>query len=36
MMTNNRETPIEMSKEEFKKVGYRLIDTISDFIDTIA
>ena len=34
-MTNNRETPIEISKEEFKKIGYQLIDTISDFIDTI-
>lgn len=34
-MLNNRETPIEISKSEFKKIGYRLIDTISDFIDTI-
>ncbi len=34
-MTNNRETPIELSKEKFKKIGYRLIDSIADFIDTI-
>ena len=34
-MKKNRETPIEIDKEEFKKIGYRLIDTISDFIGTI-
>lgn len=34
-MTNNRETPITISKDEFKKIGYQLIDTISDFLDTI-
>jgi glutamate/tyrosine decarboxylase-like PLP-dependent enzyme len=34
-MKNNRETPIEIHKEEFKKIGYRLIDSIADFIDTI-
>ena len=34
-MTNNRETPIEINKEEFKKIGYKLIDTISNFIDGI-
>lgn len=34
-MTSNRKTPIEISKEEFKKIGYQLIDTISNFIDTI-
>lgn len=34
-MINNRETPIEISKEEFKEIGYQLIDTISDFFDTI-
>ena len=34
-MKNHRETPIEIKKEEFKKIGYQLIDTISDFIDTI-
>jgi glutamate/tyrosine decarboxylase-like PLP-dependent enzyme len=34
-MTPHRVTPIEISKEEFKKIGYQLIDSISDFIDTI-
>lgn len=34
-MANHRETPIEISKEEFKRIGYRLIDTISNFFDTI-
>ncbi|KAA9038370.1 aminotransferase class V-fold PLP-dependent enzyme [Ginsengibacter hankyongi] len=34
-MTNNRNSPIEISKAEFKKVGYQLIDTISDFMNTI-
>ena len=34
-MTNNRESPIEITKEEFKRIGYQLIDTISHFIDTI-
>ncbi len=34
-MKNKRETPIEISKAEFKKVGYQLIDAIADFIDTI-
>jgi len=35
MTTSKRETSIEISKEEFKKTGYQLIDSISDFIDTI-
>jgi aromatic-L-amino-acid decarboxylase len=34
-MKDNRETPINISKEEFKKIGYQLIETLSDFIDTI-
>ncbi len=34
-MAKNRETPIEIGKEEFRKIGYQLIDTISNFIDTI-
>ena len=34
-MANNRATPIEISKADFKKIGYQLIDTIADFIDTI-
>lgn len=31
----NREAPIEMSKEEFRKIGYQLIDTLSEFMHTI-
>ena len=34
-MKNNRTTPIEISKEQFKKIGYQLIDKVADFIDTI-
>lgn len=34
-MTNNRNSQIEISKEEFKKIGYQLIDSISNFIDSI-
>ncbi len=34
-MKNNRETPIEMSGAEFKKIGYQLIDTIGHFLNTI-
>ena len=35
-MKNKRESSIEISKAEFKKIGHQLIDTIADFIDTIA
>lgn len=31
----NRQTPIEIGKEDFKKMGYQLIDTIAEFIDSI-
>ncbi len=34
-MKEDRLAPIEMSGEQFKKLGYRLIDKIADFIDTI-
>jgi len=34
-MTNNRKTPIEISAAEFRNIGYHLIDSISNFIDTI-
>ncbi|MDP4263512.1 MAG: pyridoxal-dependent decarboxylase [Bacteroidota bacterium] len=34
-MTNSRKTPIGISKEEFKRMGHQLIDTIAGFIDTI-
>jgi len=34
-MTNKRNAPIEMNKEEFRKAGHQLIDTIADFLQTI-
>lgn len=34
-MTNFRKSPIELNKEEFRKIGHQLIDDISDFIATI-
>ena len=34
-MTDNRKSPFEINKEEFKKIGYKLIDDISNFIETI-
>ncbi|MCW3089466.1 MAG: aspartate aminotransferase family protein [Ferruginibacter sp.] len=34
-MTNDRHNPIEISKDEFKKIGHQLVDSIADFIDTI-
>ena len=34
-MANKRETSIEISKYEFKKIGCHLLDTISNFIDSI-
>lgn len=34
-MTTNRESAIEMNKEEFKQMGYKLIDSIADFINNI-
>ncbi len=34
-MTTHRDAPIELSKEEFKQIGYQLIDTLAQFIDTI-
>jgi hypothetical protein len=30
-MKMHRVTPIEISKEEFTKIGHELIDTIADF-----
>ncbi len=32
---NHRISPIEINKDEFREIGYRLVDTISDFYDTI-
>jgi glutamate/tyrosine decarboxylase-like PLP-dependent enzyme len=34
-MEENRNAPIEIGKNEFKKLGYQLIDRIADFIDSI-
>lgn len=34
-MKDKRNSPIEISKEDFKKIGYQLVDSISNFIDTI-
>jgi aromatic-L-amino-acid decarboxylase len=34
-MSRERKTPIEIDAVEFKRIGYQLIDTISQFIDTI-
>ncbi len=35
-MSTDRSIPVKMSKEEFKKVGHYLIDSIADFFDNIA
>jgi glutamate/tyrosine decarboxylase-like PLP-dependent enzyme len=34
-MKDNRKTPLEISKEEFIKIGYQLIDSVADFLDTV-
>ena len=34
-MNNKRKTPINIKKEEFRKIGYKLIDDISNFLETI-
>jgi aromatic-L-amino-acid decarboxylase len=34
-MSTNRESAIEMNKDEFKQMGYKLIDSIADFIGNI-
>lgn len=34
-MNNKRETPINFRKEDFRKIGYKLIDDISNFFETI-
>ncbi|MBC3844880.1 aspartate aminotransferase family protein [Winogradskyella echinorum] len=33
---DNRQNSIEINKEDFQKMGYQLIDTISEFLDTIS
>jgi aromatic-L-amino-acid decarboxylase len=32
---NHRISPLEINKKDFREIGYRLIDTISDFYDSI-
>lgn len=34
-MEISRTTPLSINKEEFREVGYQLIDSIAEFIDTI-
>ncbi|SOE23385.1 Glutamate or tyrosine decarboxylase [Spirosomataceae bacterium TFI 002] len=34
-MRKTKSSSIEMSKEEFRKIGYQLIDSVSDFFDSI-
>ncbi|KAB1153751.1 pyridoxal phosphate-dependent decarboxylase family protein [Flavobacterium luteum] len=34
-MTDKRESPIEISGDDFKKTGYQLVDAIANFIETI-
>lgn len=34
-MTTSRETPIQISKEEFQKIGHTLVDDIANFISSI-
>ena len=34
-MPSSQKTPIEIDKQEFKTIGYQLIDRIAEFIDTI-
>jgi hypothetical protein len=34
-MKNTRKSPLEISRKEFRKIGYQLIDSISDFIGSI-
>lgn len=34
-MKSTRETPIDINKQDFKKLGYELIDNIAELLDTI-
>src|SRR5688500_5144970 len=34
-MQATREAPLEINKEEFQKIGYRLIDLIAEFVGNI-
>ncbi len=33
--TNHRTSPLEISKDDFKEMGSRLIDTVAEFYETI-
>ena len=33
--SNHRTSPLEISKDDFKEMGYRLIDTVAEFYETI-
>ena len=35
-MTSKRNSPIEITPEEFRKIGYQLIDTVSGFMENIS
>jgi aromatic-L-amino-acid/L-tryptophan decarboxylase len=30
-----RESPVDINKDEFRKIGYQLIETLSEFLETI-
>ncbi len=34
-MNKNRDTPIEISPETFRKIGYQLVDAVAHFLDTL-
>ncbi len=34
-MAKRRKTPLEINKAEFKNIGYKLIDTLADFLDSV-
>ena len=34
-MKDNRESPFEMGGDEFKNIGYHLVDAIAGFLETI-
>ncbi|NNT71452.1 aminotransferase class V-fold PLP-dependent enzyme [Flavobacterium sp. IMCC34852] len=34
-MTNHRKSPVEISQDEFKAIGYQLVDTLAHFMTTI-
>ncbi len=34
--SNSRNAPLQLSKEDFKKAGYSLVDKLADFYDTVA